>query len=60
MVEIHEPPNVKVIEAARPGVGERDRRFAPAIRSAFDIAAMTRLATAPVWSSFSGAQQAAV
>jgi phospholipid transport system substrate-binding protein len=41
-------------------VGERDRRFGPAITSAFDIATMTRLATGPAWSSFSGAQQAAV
>ena len=41
-------------------VGERDRRFGPAITSAFDIGAMARLATGPAWSSFSGAQQAAV
>jgi phospholipid transport system substrate-binding protein len=41
-------------------VGERDRRFTPAITSAFDIGAMARLATGPAWSSFSGAQQAAV
>ena len=46
--------------AGQLSVGERDRRFAPAIRSAFDIATMTRLATGPAWSSFSGAQQAAV
>ena len=32
----------------------------PAINSAFDIGTMTRLATGPAWSSFSGAQQAAV
>jgi phospholipid transport system substrate-binding protein len=42
------------------GVRERDRRFTPAITSAFDFATMTRLATGPAWSSFSGAQQAAV
>ena len=41
-------------------VRERDRRFGPAITSAFDIGSMTRLATGPAWSSFSGAQQAAV
>jgi phospholipid transport system substrate-binding protein len=41
-------------------VGERDRRFYPAITSAFDISTMARLATGPAWTSFSGAQQAAV
>ncbi|HEX9170832.1 MAG TPA: ABC transporter substrate-binding protein [Roseiarcus sp.] len=41
-------------------VRERDRRFGPAITSAFDIGTMTRLAAGPAWSSFSGAQQAAV
>jgi phospholipid transport system substrate-binding protein len=41
-------------------VRERDRRFYPAITSAFDIGGMTRLATGPAWSSFSGAQQVAV
>jgi phospholipid transport system substrate-binding protein len=41
-------------------VRERDRRFYPAITSAFDIPTMTRLATGSAWSSFSGAQQAAV
>jgi phospholipid transport system substrate-binding protein len=41
-------------------VRERDQRFGPAITSAFDIGTMTRLATGPAWSSFSGAQQAAV
>ena len=41
-------------------VGERDRRFGPAIRSAFDIGTMTRLASGPAWGKFSGAQQAAV
>ena len=41
-------------------VRERDRRFGPAITSAFDIGTMTRLASGPAWSKFSGAQQAAV
>ncbi|HEY1864167.1 MAG TPA: ABC transporter substrate-binding protein [Roseiarcus sp.] len=41
-------------------VRERDRRFGPAIRSAFDIGSMARLASGPAWSKFSGAQQAAV
>jgi phospholipid transport system substrate-binding protein len=41
-------------------VRERDRRFSPAITSAFDIGTMARLATGPAWSKFSGAQQAAV
>ena len=41
-------------------VSERDRRFGPAIRSAFDIGTMTRLASGPAWGKFSGAQQAAV
>jgi phospholipid transport system substrate-binding protein len=41
-------------------VSERDRRFGPAIRSAFDIGTMTRLASGPAWSKFSGGQQAAV
>jgi phospholipid transport system substrate-binding protein len=41
-------------------VRERDRRFTPAITSAFDIGTMTRLAAGPAWGSFSGAQQAAV
>jgi phospholipid transport system substrate-binding protein len=47
-------------QAGTLSVRERDRRFTPAITSAFDIATMTRLATGPAWSSFSGAQQAAV
>jgi phospholipid transport system substrate-binding protein len=47
-------------QAGRLSVRERDRRFTPAIASAFDFATMARLATGPVWSSFSGAQQAAV
>ena len=46
--------------AASLSVRERDRRFGPAITSAFDIGTMARLATGPAWSSFSGAQQAAV
>ena len=41
-------------------VGERNRRFGPAIRSAFDIGTMAKLASGPAWSKFSGAQQAAV
>ncbi len=41
-------------------VSERDRRFGPAIRSAFDIGTMTRLASGPYWGKFSGSQQAAV
>jgi phospholipid transport system substrate-binding protein len=47
-------------QAGRLSVRERDQRFGPAITSAFDLATMTRLATGPAWSSFSGAQQAAV
>jgi phospholipid transport system substrate-binding protein len=46
--------------AGQLSVRERDRRFTPAITSAFDIASMTRLASGPAWRSFSGAQQAAV
>jgi phospholipid transport system substrate-binding protein len=47
-------------QAGQLSVRERDQRFGPAITSAFDIATMTRLATGPAWSSFSGGQQAAV
>jgi phospholipid transport system substrate-binding protein len=47
-------------QAGRLSVRERDRRFTPAITSSFDFATMTRLATGPAWSSFSGGQQAAV
>jgi phospholipid transport system substrate-binding protein len=46
--------------AGQLSVRDRDRRFTPAITSAFDIGTMTRLATGPAWSKFSGAQQAAV
>jgi phospholipid transport system substrate-binding protein len=46
--------------AGQLSVRERDRRFSPAITSAFDIGTMARLATGPAWSKFSGAQQAAV
>jgi phospholipid transport system substrate-binding protein len=46
--------------AGQLSVGERDRRFSPAITSAFDIGSMARLASGPAWSKFSGAQQAAV
>ena len=47
-------------QAGQLSVRERDQRFGPAITSAFDIGTMARLATGPAWSSFSGAQQAAV
>jgi len=47
-------------QAGRLSVRERDRRFTPAISSAFDLGTMARLATGPAWSNFSGAQQAAV
>jgi phospholipid transport system substrate-binding protein len=47
-------------QAGRLSVRERDRRFTPAISSAFDLATMTRLAVGPSWSSFSAAQQAAI
>jgi phospholipid transport system substrate-binding protein len=47
-------------QAGRLSVRERDRRFAPAISSAFDLGTMTRLAVGSAWSGFSGAQQAAV
>jgi phospholipid transport system substrate-binding protein len=47
-------------QAARLTVRERDKRFAPAIGAAFDLATMTRLAVGPPWKSFSAAQQAAV
>jgi phospholipid transport system substrate-binding protein len=47
-------------QADRLSVRERDRRFAPAINSAFDLGAMTRYATGPAWSTFSPSHQAAV
>ncbi len=47
-------------QAGRLSVRERDKRFAPAITSAFDLATMTRLAVGPAWTSFSAGQQAAV
>jgi phospholipid transport system substrate-binding protein len=47
-------------QAGRLSVRERDKRFAPAITSAFDLATMTRLAVGPAWKSFAPAQQAAV
>jgi phospholipid transport system substrate-binding protein len=47
-------------QAGRLSVRERDRRFTPAITSAFDLATMTRLAVGPAWKSFSAGQQAAV
>src|ERR1700691_5216289 len=45
--------------AGQLSVRERDRRFSPAITSAFDIGTMARLASSPAWSKVSGAQQAA-
>jgi phospholipid transport system substrate-binding protein len=51
-------PTIK--QAARLTVRERDKRFAPAITTAFDLATMTRLAVGPPWKGFSPAQQAAV
>ncbi|MGO9420346.1 ABC transporter substrate-binding protein [Roseiarcus sp.] len=47
-------------QADRLSVSERDRRFGPAINSAFDLSAMTRYAAGPAWSTFSPSQQAAV
>jgi phospholipid transport system substrate-binding protein len=47
-------------QAGQLSVRERNQRFTPAIASAFDFGTMARLATGPAWSSFSGAQQAAV
>jgi phospholipid transport system substrate-binding protein len=47
-------------QAGRLSVRERDRRFTPAISSAFDLGTMTRLAVGSAWTSFSGAQQAAI
>ena len=47
-------------QAARLTVRERDKRFAPAITGAFDLATMTRLAVGPPWKTFSQPQQAAV
>ena len=46
-------------QAGKLSVRERDKRFGPAITSAFDLATMTRLAVGPAWKSFSPAQQAA-
>src|SRR5262245_23478098 len=47
-------------QAGRLSVRERDKRFTPAITSAFDLPTMTRLAVGPTWQTFSSAQQAAV
>jgi phospholipid transport system substrate-binding protein len=47
-------------QASRLSVRERDRRFTPAITSAFDIPTMTRLAVGPAWKHFSAGQRAAV
>jgi phospholipid transport system substrate-binding protein len=46
-------------QAGRLTVRERDKRFAPAITTFFDLATMTRLAVGPAWKNFSAAQQAA-
>jgi phospholipid transport system substrate-binding protein len=47
-------------QAGRLSVRERDKRFGPAIISAFDLATMTRLAVGPAWKDFSAAQRTAV
>ncbi len=47
-------------QAGRLTVRERDKRFTPAISSAFDLATMTRLAVGPAWTTFSAGQQTAV
>ena len=47
-------------QAGRLSVRERDKRFGPAITSAFDLATMTRLAVGAAWRDFSAAQRAAV
>jgi len=47
-------------QADRLSVRERDRRFGPAIDSAFDFGTMTRYAAGPAWSTFSPSQQAQV
>jgi phospholipid transport system substrate-binding protein len=46
--------------AGQLSVQERDRRFGPAITSAFDLGTMTRLATGPAWNSFSEGQRSQV
>jgi len=46
-------------QAGQLSVRERDKRFAPAITAAFDLATMTRLAVGPAWKSFTPAQQTA-
>lgn len=51
-------PTIK--QAGRLSVRERDKRFAPAITAAFDLATMTRLAVGPPWRNFSPEQKAAV
>src|SRR5262249_60294750 len=50
-------PTIK--QAGRLTVRERDKRFGPAITTAFDFATMTRLAVGPPWKGFTPAQQAA-
>ena len=46
-------------DAKRLGVEGRYRKLAPALNSTFDLAAMTRIAVGPAWTSFSPEQQAA-
>src|SRR4029079_2618865 len=47
-------------QGGRLSVRERDKRFTPAISSAFDLPTMTRLAVGPASQRFSPAQEAAV
>src|SRR5262249_13010204 len=47
-------------QAARLSVRERDKRFAPAITGAFDLATRPRLAVGPPWRGFSPEQKTAV
>ncbi len=47
-------------QAGHLSVRERDKRFTPAISSAFDLATMTRLAVGSAWTTFSAGQQTAV
>jgi phospholipid transport system substrate-binding protein len=47
-------------QASRLSVLERNQRFTPVMSSVFDFATMTKLAVGPSWSTFTGAQQAAI
>lgn len=47
-------------EAEKLGIGGRYEKLAPAIRAAFDLAAMTRIAVGPDWNSFSVEQMNAL